>query len=249
MFLYAIPRPVDQVIVGENFKRGILDEFHLGHLELKTIRDASVGEASLPGLGVCTLIAPRPVHGQAGNAQATPDHDWQTIDLAHGRHLGIGYVTIPTPQDLQRSRQLIGGVPIVDDAGREWMVPIARSPRNRATLPTAILVSADGSIERIRKPSADWIWELSGEVWDAWNNGDDKIDDAWLVRTAIEILSANYRISWIEINALAHAGACLLDDVKAAAACLAFIDFDHVRESAAGEESKKKDSAPTESNS
>ncbi len=242
-FIYAIPIPLNQLVIGEDIKQDVLREYQLDHLQLETTRQASLGTASIPSLGQCSVIFPA---GQ--DPRVTDALTWSVQEVGYKRMVGVAWQTDapPTSQDfLKPPNQLIHGYEIHDASDNPWLIPVVRVPKvSRETdqplkadaatqaspqLPTNITFGYDGYIHRTRKPEAESLWRLSGEIWDYWN-GDGDPKPAFVIRCAFYLLQANYRINQVEINVFAAMGQPILDDTIATAITYASINLDLIQQ-------------------
>jgi hypothetical protein len=220
-----------------------LKEHHLGHLvHLAGPGKAAICDAQIDGV-MGLLFTPnvdgrfaREIGYKAGS---------QTWMKASGK-VWIGWEKDdqPGPKELERP-ELIRGYTVSDEAGNQWCVPIARSPRGMATLPSDLVWDVEtGEPQSQRKPAYDWLWELSGEIFDYLNNPNRPADLPWLRKSALKIMQVNYRISPLELNAFQAMGRCVIDEMRANLIALALIDNEIVEAVAGNDEAKKNETPP-----
>jgi hypothetical protein len=130
---------------------------------------------------------------------------------------------LPDPLALER-HAIIPGYTIDDRFGRSWHVPVARSPRGKATLPRLYSFDRSGQcLERVADDFA-WLWNLAGELRD-WFTTDDSRPRSWVIESVVKILAVNYRLGKEELGLLDELGAGFLDDRFVDGVCFATVDF------------------------
>lgn len=243
-FHYFIPgvNP-DQWCPGNKLVAAKLREHFLSHLEhLTKPGKVAVAVAAIDGTnGV--MFTPNMPDGQFAR-QVGFDAAGQAWLKPSGK-VWIGWEKSepPGPNELARPNP-IRGYTVADDAGNQWNVPIARSPRNMATLPSDLVWDVEtGEPTSRRKPALDWLWELSGEVFDYINNPVKTADPAWLQKSALKILQVNYAVSALELNAFQAMGRCVIDELRATLIGLALIDNEIV-DQVTSDDAKKNDLPP-----
>lgn len=166
--------------------------------------------------------------------QYRPDvQTWLAVGKHPQRWIGWLHDEPPTPDDLRR-RQIYPGYTIADEHGHDWSVPIARSPHAElGSLPSNLVMGDDGWEQQL-KPAYQWVWDLSGEIWDWWNAPDGEkppqCTSEWLIDAAVKILGINYRVAAWELTALGRAGRNVLDQTLVTRVLVAAIDYDIVEE-------------------
>ena len=115
----------------------------------------------------------------------------------------LGYETAhpPTPEALERA-QVLPGYRCFDKLDQVWHIPVARSPRGSASVPSEFRRTRTG-IERIPDPRYLGLWDLSGVVYD-WLHDvfQPAHQDLWKYDTAVQLLQVNYRVGPDELNLL-----------------------------------------------
>ena len=227
-FIYLIPK-TDKVLIGDISAR--LSELNMGHIGVSNVpSDAACNEVTVDGR-VCYLLVPHQHGAPQGEFTYQPEQQtWLEPDEA-GVQIGYWNDNLPSPSDLVRARrELVRWYGFEDDGGREWTTPVARSPNCENVLPVEYQFDALTNSPRPQcKATFNWLWDLSGEVWDYWNASHDKPSDpAWLVDVARQLIGVNYFVGARELNALCEMGCSLVDDVRAAAMSQALIEFDVV---------------------
>ena len=230
---------------GNQVSVEILERHHLVHLA--DALEVVPRDATLVDLPTGVLMTPS-LRGAAPPVFTWQPATQQWIDLSPQLRIGWEQGDLPTPEVLER-RTPIPGIPVRDDVGQSWIIPIARSPRGRETLPADFDFDlASGAPRRVRKRCHEWLWELSGKMWDYWNHAPEDRDPAlteeWMIRHAAQILGVNYLVGPPELNAFRAMGHAVLDDVRAMAITLALIDFDWFSGQVAPDDAAKKNEAP-----
>lgn len=221
-----------------------LKEHRLEHLtHLAKPGQAAICDAQIEGVNGL-LFTPNLPGGKFAE-QISYSAATQTWLKASGK-AWIGWETNnpPGPGELER-KELIRGYTVSDEAGNQWCVPIARSPRGMTTLPNDIVWDVEtGEPSTRRKAAFDWLWELSGEVFDYLNNPERPTDPTWLRKTALKILQVNYTISPLELNAFNQMGRCVIDELRANLIALALIDNEIVELVGGTDDAKKNGTQP-----
>lgn len=138
-------------------------------------------------------------------------------------HVGTPGELVPGPSDLARA-MIYPGYEIDDAAGRSWTVPVARSPSGQTSLPSDFVFDLQsGQIRQQRKTEFDWLWELSGKLYQHWY-ANEAMPVSQLAAAAVRILSVNYRIGPAEVNLLQLAGCPLVDTTTAQTITLFCLD-------------------------
>lgn len=188
-----------------------------------------------PGGGPGVLLYPRAPQGKDPRYTVYRPHDqvWHEVAAPPGharakqgplRWIGWETANPPTPPDLARRRQISGQV-VVDDAGRAWLVPTARSPANpHGRLPVDYSFDAAGKPFLRLKPSLAALWESAGVAF-ATLTGQGEHGEAELVSIALAALSVNYRVGPAEMNALAAGELVVLDTHLVVAILQALVDW------------------------
>lgn len=255
MFLYYLPKLSKETFSPAAIQAAGLSDV-LGDC-LDALHVCGVGNARGPGdtSGVIVSYA-SPITGVPKHTSYQPEmQDWtQVSDL-----LWIGVSNpLPTPDDLQRIRTVPGSV-LRDDHGHEWAFPTARSSANTY----GMLPQTYGFDFQTGEPIGRlderwrWVWDLSGEVWDYFNRPTDQQvadmeveaepetwDFAKVLRTAVKILSVNYRLGLHEVTILNDHGRGMLNQQLAFAVLASFIDWDF----AINLTEEKKSAVPSSSN-
>lgn len=220
MFLYLIPnlKPAE----FQKDPAGILLTSRLEHL-IGELDGAAISEfLGRDGVPAGVLIVPRPAWRlESGVIVAAKSFDPPQFDLScqlwapgaeTGCWIGIELDKEFGPTDLLR-RNYVGGVPVPDASGRNWLIPIARSSdRMRSTLP--VNYDFDLSGRAIPKPKGDYdeLWEISGWIDDALS-ADGELDYPALATLMVPVLAINHRVSAMELSMwLNHGGWPVLDD-------------------------------------
>lgn len=125
----------------------------------------------------------------------------------------------PTAADLERATQVPGYL-VADPTGQQWRIPVARAPGHRlGTLPQFFTFGADGLPVAHVQESHLWLWELSGQIAEAYARGD--VEFSQLVLWSLKVLQVNYRIDRNVVNLLAACGRGLLTQATIHAICQA----------------------------
>lgn len=222
-FHYFIPgQGMDSFAPGRKVSQTQLEAVGLGHLYGSVSRGVTLGEAKIDGRsGV--LMTPNLGDQPAPITSYCPDSQtW----ISHGRIM-IGWDTScpPTAEVLAKKVQVFGYQLLA--GGSQWVIPLARSPRGISNIPQDYRFGDDGKPAPQRRADYEWLWELSGEVWDYWHTerGIER-GETWLVEQALRIMQVNYFIGQPEVNAFSVMGRPLLDQINIAAITLALIDND-----------------------
>lgn len=209
-FLYYVPhRTAESLKVDGKLSLGSISQQLADALKdvLAPIDDAAVADVHMngPDGGAGAIIAPIGRH-TGGASAITCDRaktDW--YEAAGGKYW-IGWVKgeVPGPLDLERRKTIHGNL-VSDTFGREWRIPIARSPHGEfGALPKSFTFDGAGNpVSRVRD-DVRWMWELAGMVNDQWAG--DSPDFAWLTQQVPVILGINYRVGPQELNAMHQAG-------------------------------------------
>ena len=187
-----------------------------------------------PGEYAGVLLYPLPNSGEVPNlVQYRPDRQaWTPIGDGSRCWIGLDPASLPEPEDLAR-RETVAGYLVNDAHGRQWSVPIARSPREGGvSLPCDYRFDGAGRAVRQLKAEFDDLWQIAGKVWDFYNNTDDppaEVNDLWLAERAVRILSLNYRLGPAELDRLCSHGRGVLDTGTLTRIFMALIDWDIAR--------------------
>jgi len=143
----------------------------------------------------------------------------------------IGWLldALPTPEDLARRKQTPGRI-IWDEAGREWLIPVARSEGSFCgRLPCDIYFEGGAAMQRC-KSEYRWLFELG---LDAWNyltglatDGESEFSPLQKVGMVMKVLAANYRIGPPEVTALADMQLPLVDTTRIETILCALCDLE-----------------------
>ena len=248
-FYYYLPGVMkEQLTQGELLNRDLLRERGLDevladvthtpkHASLCNIsRDSGPDKKS----GVLLAIAGK-YAGAPDVVTYRPDlHPWHWKAVGESDKLWIGVLTsgLPMPSDLERLEQ-IGGAELLDGHGRVWRLPIAREPNQHyGALPQSFTFDAAGEPLPVVLPRWSWLWELSGEIRDAYMGLIDR-DLRWMVKAAVRILAVNYRIGPQELSLLHDLGKGVLTQQIAYSIGRAAFGFEVL------EEAKKNSTEPT----
>lgn len=159
---------------------------------------------------------------------ATPQEAQETP----GRWIGWLRSAPPSPDDLVR-RSTCPGYLVRDEHGRQWQVPIVRSPHSPfGALPKDLVFDAAGQVVPKLKSRYRALWESLAPLWDVLNGTpvapEVDNDEGFVPRTAAAGLAVNYRLGPQEITALYEAGVPVLDDATARSICFALVDYDAI---------------------
>ncbi len=208
-----------------------------------------LAKAGLQYLGVTrpneiSVVPARPdVRGNPGVVLAIgpedpkPDEHYVWLDCK-SFHVGCQSDQPPGPPDTARP-QLCAGYNVTDAAGRDWVVPIARSPIDgNVTLPADFLFDLQTGVATSRvKPEFDWLWELTATLHGHWH-GTENLPASQLAAAALKILGVNYRIGAAESNLLQFVGCPVIDHQTTQLITLFCLDNPQL------DEQKKKDTTP-----
>jgi hypothetical protein len=178
-------------------------------------------------LGPGAVIDPHPAGGKPKGFGYKPQYTWLAFDSGREGVQGlIGYDSsqIFSPEKILR-RKPIAGATLKDglEPGREWLIPVARSPAMAyGNLATYWSPAAGGKLQRMLAKQDQWLWDLSGVVQEffIWSRDKDagprpEFDDPWMIERAIEILGVNYRLGRPELAVLSELEANPLSDLFA----------------------------------
>lgn len=262
-YYYFLPQLTQRQLVQTNkLNRELLEGRGLGDVLADCQlwpRDITVSEGLGPNgsNGVILYVPPISGVGDAALQYDAKRQTWQPVD--DGSDRWIGWVTDdpPTPAELLRKGDRVTGRYVIDEAGREWLIPVARATDNPCGyLPQNFRYDAAGKSTSQVKPQHQWLWDVAGEVWDCfnWRNWRSTLDageepecerpadlpdtdpppgethdEQWLRKVALDVLGVNYRVGYAEINALADAGLPVLDEMRVQLITMCLIDLQFIR--------------------
>lgn len=265
MFNYFLPGVKKETVApGDKLDHAVLATLGLGEVlaDLRDVpSDAQVVYANVgPASGGGTFIVP--TRKYSGVPQVRYDASLQNWKAANGGKFWLGWMAKDRPEvrDLER-KELVAGEEIEDEQGNVWKVPIARAPHwnhTYGTLPQSYTFDDCGNPVPQLMPRFQWLWDLSGEIQQWYSSNADAIIAAQaeqqadspppapktkapftrLVQYAARILAVNYRVSFVELNALHSAGLAVLTNDTVHSICQA--TYGWVLE----EEVKKKSPTP-----
>jgi len=206
----------------------------------------SVGCLSGPSGEPGVIVAQAPHAGSDGKAADCGYYpEKQTWSSAANGAYWIGFETQapPRPQDLLRTNALAGHFVELED-GNQWLVPIARSPIHKPTVPRPMVRDAQGNWVESDKPVpryADFCNRVD-KCWQAFSEATEGQDVIFVdgVETAIAALEANYFLNDEVVSALG-----LLSSANYIAVIMAAFDWPTVK--AVSEAFLKKKAAEQES--
>lgn len=197
-------------------------------------RDGVVSECSGPGgkKGIVLYVK--------SSAGTTP-RDWSFNRVnqqwleRNGYWIGWDKANAPSPADLIRS-QTAGGYELTDQHDNKWVLPVVRSPSNRETLPVDYTFTADGELIHKIKKKYEQVWDLAGEAASLlYSVGevdqqyiDERWPEDWVVRSAIQFLSINYRVGIHEMAAMVEYDRATVDTPFAMKVFYAVTDWEKV---------------------
>lgn len=228
---------MDSFAPGRKVSQTQLEAVGLGHLYGSVSRGVTLGEAKIDGRSGVLMTPnlgdqPAPITSYCPGSQT-----W----INHGRIM-IGWETDFSPTAEVLAKPIAQQVPstfVLPAADTVWTIPVARSSRGHAFLPTYYEWPEEGPPVQKRRPDFDWLWQIACEVWDYWNTeGGNGKPEEWLAEVALKVLQVNYYIGRPELTAFAAMGKILLDKVNVAVVCMILIDGDFPK---AVEESKKNE--------
>lgn len=233
-FHYFTPGiPAAKLAPGNILSKAVLPTVHLGHLAGHLTKSSDISIQDVVNLGghqgafFTPTVGGRPAEVVTFNPDESKQRWLKTEKVWIGWEVG----NEPGPDELQRKTAIDRGYAVADSSGREWTIPIARSPKNRETLPCDYEWDLEtGEPIKTRKESHEWLWELSGKLEDYWNNVDVSADPAWIHKQAVACLSFNYAIGLIELNAFKAMGKSLLDDKSIALITMAVFDMNIIKQ-------------------
>jgi hypothetical protein len=239
-FLYFLP----SITLADINRRHVLTDYGLDVLDLEQFpRDAAVTEATAFG-GPGLLVVPH-CNGAPSDCVRLDESSQCWVRFGN-KHIGVVRDDLPTPPLLAR-RQVYPGWAVPDAAGREWMVPVARSHKRQPTIPSDYIFDDAGQPQPRIKPSFEWLWQLSARLYDHYMTDTLTIDLPELVTHTASILSINYRLGLGEINCLTAAGAAVIDGNFAQLVTAFVIDMPMMDEYQ--KKSESLDTVPVESGS
>lgn len=145
-----------------------------------------------------TLLAMTRAGGGAPFIAVPQKIEWK---LFSGFAIGVVDKKLPTSADLIR-RQVVGGIDSFDQYGQPWKIPVARSPHAQyGTLPQTYRFDDSGNPMGRIIEKYQWLWDLSGEVFDHYTN-DEKFNWQRLISVAASLLGVNYRVGQCELTVL-----------------------------------------------
>lgn len=138
--------------------------------------------------------------------------------------IGIDRDYPPGPEDLKRPRQVEGHLVKLAD-GREWLVPVIRSPDPKTVtrLPQNLVYDDAGELVLRIKPGHQRLWDDAWAVWQMVYGG-QSASYADLVPYAAEFLGVNYRLAKWELSRLGLLDTEILRDVLCAVVDAPFLD-------------------------
>jgi len=254
--LYFLPGATKEQVLSEGrLNVELLERFGLSET-LADVRkwpfDCAVNEHRKGGPGGSNggvLLAPTSKHN--GPPSMLSYHAGHQIWLPtpKGAFAGIIKVDPPDCHDLER-KVLLPGTSILDEHGRPWTVPIARSPHERyGALPLEFSFEGETAVGELQ-PRWQWLWELAGEFRDYFvreDEGYQRPPMRWLVENVLKVLAVNYRLGPTEINLLRECGRNPLSQSFVYRAASATVDFDVIVE--AKKNSPESSDTPAENSS
>lgn len=136
-------------------------------------------------------------------------HPWHFKAIGDGSQAWVGVLKngLPQPSDLERLK-IVGGEDVLDGHGRVWKIPIARTPHPAGPfghLPQSFGFDDSGSPVPALQPQWTWLWDLAGEIRDAFA-GIRNQNVPWMVSAAAKVLGVNYRLGTAELSLLHELG-------------------------------------------
>lgn len=213
---------MDSFAPGQKASQTQLEAVGLGYLFPLLNSGMTIGDAKVDG-STGVMFTPN-LGGKPADVTAyqPATQTW----ITHGK-IKIGWETAapPTAEVLARYPQVIGYQ--LTASGTVWTIPLARSPRGISNIPQDFVWNESGDPVACRRADFDWLWDLSGEVWDYWHTDKgNELGESWLAKAALRILQVNYFIGPAELNAFRSMGRPVMDQMSVAAISLALIDND-----------------------
>ncbi len=129
--------------------------------------------------------------------------DWH--DVNKGLWIGVEKDSPPTEQDLRRRKISPWVAPIgAEMAGQEWTIPVIRRIDGATSLPTQLVLTESGELEKPVHPNYRDQWERFQDIADWAITSTIQLSEVALLRRAIEALSINYRYGLHEQNVLRY---------------------------------------------
>lgn len=126
---------------------------------------------------------------------------WHAVN--EGLYIGVANDAMPTEADLRRKKMSPWVAPIgVDMGGAEWTIPVIRRVDGMTSLPTQLLLTEAGELQKPVHPSYRDLWERFKDVADWALSESIQLPEALLLRRAIDAVSVNYRYGLHEQNVL-----------------------------------------------
>ncbi len=218
--MYYLPGVTEADLVTPVAAKGKLEQLGLGHLEVSAFpTDAVLTGISIHG-STGVLLIPNTTGGPPDCHRYEPaNQTW----IEFGKFwIGVCNNDLPHPELIAR-RNIYPGYSIPDASNRIWQIPIARSTRGKSSIPSNYTFGPDR--KPIAKPKSEfnWLWEISGILFDHWSQGGLLTIDE-MIQYAVQILGVNYRFSFAEAAVLAEANSAVVDDRFAQFVTLFVID-------------------------
>lgn len=218
---------VKDLAPGHQFRTATLKQLRLEHLTGLLGATTAIQDVTIEGKSGA-MFTPA-IFGQPSDVVVYQPSSQTWLDQGS---VWIGWETAspPGPAELAKPNRL-PGYSVPDEVGQEWTIPIARSPNGRETVPSDFRFDpVTGEPKQVRKRAYDWLWGLSGEIWDFYNTDKQPEDPFWLARCALQILQVNYWVGMYEINALSEMGRAVLDNTRAGTITVCLIDLEVVQQ-------------------
>lgn len=208
-FLYFVPQLLRQDVTRERVTTAGLGDVFRDRLSQDDI--ANKGRLAIadvmhgPGGHTGTILYPLPTVPAEDEADGIGYYQdrqqWLHVPVAGtpGYWLGWDPANLPTPEALQRDFIVSGYTETLAD-GRQWECPIIRRAQGAMNLPD-VWGLVDGKVVSRVKPAWQWAWDLSGEIWDQYVNGESasrEVAYAWCAK----LLSINYRVGLQELTVM-----------------------------------------------
>lgn len=236
-FLYFLPGAKQSELAdGTQLSAELMRRFQLAEVlrDCSSVPDHVVGREAVgpddePGL-VLTISDGNP-SGAWGYKPR--QQEWRKAEDGSKRWVGWLTQDPPTSEALKRRTALTPRWVVTDAKGNEWSIVTARSSESQSAMLPCDYTFRAGKMEAVVQSAYRDLFELSARVYDHMAallaDEDDEFasnlkSEDWLVRCAVEVIAANYRIGIAEVAVLQELGHSLIstENVNQILAC--FID-------------------------
>ena len=196
-FSYRVRVPFNELVSGKDLEPAVLAKLDLAHLagmevgvEIWAYRD-----------GESTFLTTHP------EIQSSRNIDLTWIGLQEQVAIGWNSKRRPVAGELEK-RRMLRGIPLVDLTGYRWNLPVIAEHSPECSLPTFVSFRK-GALYRGVLPRWRHLSELATGLTD--HIGANGFDMVWAFETLIRILTINYRVSKLELEAFGEMDVCHFD--------------------------------------